>query len=311
MILHTRELSLPREIRSLAAMTEAGARHAEEGPDHCCSLFNARVTQGGFFMRGNGPSFGLKKFAEPRRSVAFRLRLTCIAGAIVFCATFAAPSPAQTAASGQAMAADLAGSDTCAPCHGEVVKSMAANPHAKAGHTGGTGAVTCESCHDAGKAHAESGDPGKIKGLKSAAQQNAACTSCHREKAGPFVYEHDVVKTEGCTACHFAHGGANPRMLNRAAVNTICQQCHSPSLASSAAHNQANQPLPCTSCHREIHGSNTHPNFFKTTSEDMSRRGQTFQSLMHVLTIGADVCRGAVRPLSNLEFGNDLQSGSR
>ena len=32
------------------------------------------------------------------------------------------------------------------------------------------------------------------------AQQDAVCTKCHTETAGPFVYEHAVVKTEGCTA---------------------------------------------------------------------------------------------------------------
>ncbi len=255
-------------------------------------------------MHCNRPSSGLKRFAGPRRWLALRGRMAFVAGAIVFWTTFVLAAPA----GGQAASDGTAGPDSCATCHRQVLKDFAASPHAKAEHADVHGAMACEKCHGPGKDHADSGDPGKIKGLKPAAQQDAVCTSCHREKAGPFVYEHDVVKTEGCTACHFAHGGPNPRMLNRAAVNTICQQCHSPSVA---AHTPETQSQTCTSCHSEIHGSNTHPDFFKTVSEDMSRRGRISQSLMHVLTIGADVCRGAVRPLISLEFGNDLQSGSR
>lgn len=251
-------------------------------------------------MLGNGPSISLKRFATPRRWPASRARLAGILGAIVFWVTFVAPSPAQQNASGQTPPADLAGSDTCATCHSQAVKDFSGSPHAKAGHTDPSVAVTCENCHGAGKAHADSADPGKIKGLKSAAQQDAVCTGCHREKAGPFVYEHDVVKTEGCTACHFAHGGPNPRMLNRATVNTICQQCHFPS---AAAHSPATQSQACTACHIEIHGSNTHPNFFKTVSQDMSPRGRSRQNLIHVSTIGADACCGAVRPLAAWNLG--------
>jgi DmsE family decaheme c-type cytochrome len=94
---------------------------------------------------------------------------------------------------------------------------------------------------------------------------------CHTETAGPFVYEHAVVKTEGCTACHTPHGGPNPRLLNRASVNTICLQCHSPSpnfttaTPIGPAHNQATQYQSCTICHTSIHGSNTSPIFFNST----------------------------------------------
>ena len=90
------------------------------------------------------------------------------------------------------------------------------------------------------------------------------------ETAGPFVYEHAVVKTEGCVACHFPHGGPNPRLLNRANVNTICLQCHSPSPNFTTsqplgpAHNQAVQYQSCTICHTEIHGSNISAVFFAT-----------------------------------------------
>jgi predicted CXXCH cytochrome family protein len=83
------------------------------------------------------------------------------------------------------------------------------------------------------------------------------------------VYEHAVVKTEGCVACHSPHGSPNPRLLNRANVNTICLGCHSPSQNFSTgepigpAHNQALQYQSCTICHTDVHGSNVSPVLFK------------------------------------------------
>ncbi len=125
------------------------------------------------------------------------------------------------------------------------------------------GLVKCSDCHD------PHGSFGK-KGLKSSTQQDAVCTKCHAETAGPFVYEHDVVKTEGCSSCHSPHGSPNPRLLNRANVNTLCLQCHSPSpnyttgLPIGPAHNQNLQYQSCTICHTSIHGSNVSAVFFNT-----------------------------------------------
>ena len=148
----------------------------------------------------------------------------------------------------------------CFQCHIDTKPQFSMPFH----HKVEEGLMQCTDCHD------PHGTFGR-KGLKSAAQQDAVCTKCHSETAGPFVYEHDVVKTEGCTACHFPHGGPNARLLNRASVNTICLQCHSPSpnfttspAPTGPAHNQAVQYQSCTICHTDIHGSNTHPHFFKT-----------------------------------------------
>jgi DmsE family decaheme c-type cytochrome len=127
------------------------------------------------------------------------------------------------------------------------------------------GLMKCTDCHDAHGTF-------NRKNLRASAQMDAVCTKCHSETAGPFVYEHSVVKTEGCTACHFPHGGPNPRLINRASVNTLCLQCHSPSpnfttagLPAGPAHNQATQYQACTTCHTSIHGSNTSPIFFNST----------------------------------------------
>ena len=148
----------------------------------------------------------------------------------------------------------------CYQCHTDIKPQFSMPFH----HKVNEGLVQCSDCHDPHGTFEK-------KGLKSAAQQDAVCVKCHTETAGPFVYEHDVVKTEGCVACHTPHGGPNPRLLNRANVNTICLQCHSPSTNFTTlaplgpSHNQAAQYQSCTICHTSIHGSNTSGVFFNST----------------------------------------------
>lgn len=148
----------------------------------------------------------------------------------------------------------------CYQCHTDVKPQFNMPFH----HKVEEGLVKCSDCHDP---HGTT----IAKGLRASSQQDAVCTKCHTETAGPFVYEHAAVKTEGCMACHTPHGGPNPRLLNRANVNTICLQCHSPSpnfstagLPSGPAHNQAAQYQSCTICHTDIHGSNVSSVFFNT-----------------------------------------------
>ena len=147
----------------------------------------------------------------------------------------------------------------CFQCHTDVKPQFSMPFH----HKVNEGLVQCTDCHD------PHGTFGK-KALLSSVQQDMVCTKCHTETAGPFVYEHNVVKTEGCTACHTPHGGPNPRLLNRANVNTICLQCHSPStnfttgLPIGPSHNQQAQYQSCIICHTNIHGSNVSPVFFNS-----------------------------------------------
>jgi DmsE family decaheme c-type cytochrome len=147
----------------------------------------------------------------------------------------------------------------CYQCHTDIKPQFSMPFH----HKVNEGLMKCTDCHD------PHGTFGR-KNLLSAVQQDAVCTKCHTETAGPFVYEHPVVKTEGCTACHTPHGGPNPRLLNRANVNTLCLQCHSPSpnfttSPTPSFHNQAAQYQACTNCHTSIHGSNTSSIFFNST----------------------------------------------
>ena len=150
----------------------------------------------------------------------------------------------------------------CYACHTDVKPAFAQPFH----HKVDEGLLTCSDCHD---------PHGTFKGrqLKSTADQNAICTKCHSETAGPFAFEHPVVKAEGCIACHSPHGSPNPRLLNVSNVNTLCLQCHSatnlkafPNAVSEQGgpvHNQAAQYTPCTNCHSQIHGSNATFNFFR------------------------------------------------
>jgi DmsE family decaheme c-type cytochrome len=150
----------------------------------------------------------------------------------------------------------------CYSCHTDVKPAFAQPFH----HKVDEGLMTCSDCHDS---------HGTFQGkmLKTTADQNAICTKCHSETAGPFVFEHPVVKAEGCTTCHSPHGSPNARLLNVSNVNTLCLQCHSqinlaafPNAVSEQGgpvHNQATQYVACTNCHSQIHGSNATYNFFR------------------------------------------------
>ncbi len=151
----------------------------------------------------------------------------------------------------------LAQPELCYGCHTETKAAFSQPSH----HRVNEGLMTCSDCHNP---HGTFLD----KNLKSAADGNAICTKCHADAAGPFVYEHPPIKTEGCTSCHFAHGSPNPRLLTRSNVNSLCLQCHTASDKFTAPgtpsfHNMANQYQACTTCHVQIHGSNASFVFFK------------------------------------------------
>ena len=137
----------------------------------------------------------------------------------------------------------------CFQCHTDVKSAFSMPFH----HKVNEGLVQCSDCHD------PHGTFGKAN-LKSTAAMTQVCTKCHTETAGPFVYEHAVIKAEGCTACHTPHGSANARLLKRPSVNLVCVECHSPSPNFSAGadtHNQNGASInTCTICHTAIHGSN-------------------------------------------------------
>jgi DmsE family decaheme c-type cytochrome len=132
-------------------------------------------------------------------------------------------------------------------------------------HRVNEGLVQCSDCHDP---HGTVGP----KQVRTSATQDAICFTCHTDKQGPFVFEHEPVKIEGCASCHIPHGGANAHMLRVSNVNLLCLQCHTNSLMNGKTGNAPGTPSfhsqqtffkSCTLCHIQVHGSNFDPTFFK------------------------------------------------
>ncbi len=58
---------------------------------------------------------------------------------------------------------------------------------------------------------------------------NATCYTCHAEKRGPFVHNHEPVQ-DNCASCHNPHGSNVAGML-KARDPILCNQCHTPHIA--------------------------------------------------------------------------------
>jgi DmsE family decaheme c-type cytochrome len=146
--------------------------------------------------------------------------------------------------------------DLCYSCHAQQKPQFAMPFH----HRVNEGLVQCSDCHNP---HGTVG----AKQVRASAAQDAVCFTCHADKRGPFVFEHEPVKVEGCESCHTPHGSPNAHMLKVSNVNLLCLSCHTTSFANAPGapsfHNQAAQYQACTLCHTQIHGSNVDPTLFK------------------------------------------------
>jgi DmsE family decaheme c-type cytochrome len=146
--------------------------------------------------------------------------------------------------------------ELCYSCHAQQKPQFAMPFH----HRVNEGLVKCDDCHN---------PHGTVKAnqIRTSAAQDAVCFTCHTDKRGPFVFEHEAVKIEGCAACHTPHGSPNVHMLKTSNVNLLCLSCHTTSFANAPGapsfHNQAAQYQACTLCHSQIHGSNFDHTFFK------------------------------------------------
>ncbi|MEY8689839.1 MAG: DmsE family decaheme c-type cytochrome [Leptothrix sp. (in: b-proteobacteria)] len=157
--------------------------------------------------------------------------------------------------------------EVCFACH----KSERAQTHRLSTHPLAAGKMSCSDCHNP---HGSVGPK-----LMSKDSVNETCASCHAEKRGPFLWEHEPA-TESCANCHTPHGSNNAPLL-KARAPWLCQNCHSGDHAAqvnSGANLQdggvttanGKQPLAgaaaraqmggraCLSCHMVVHGSN-HP----------------------------------------------------
>lgn len=142
----------------------------------------------------------------------------------------------------------------CAGCHriqrNETLKAFA--------HPIEDGKMGCTGCHSP---HGESVEAQLVRRTV-----NDTCLTCHAEKRGPHLWEHQPV-TEDCTLCHAPHGSNHPGMLTRRAP-LLCQGCHAqaghPSLVhdadgiATAVPSQYLLGNSCLNCHTQVHGSN-HP----------------------------------------------------
>lgn len=151
--------------------------------------------------------------------------------------------------------------ELCYSCHLEKKAEFEMPFH----HRVNEGLVQCSDCHNP---HGTVGP----KQVRTSATQDAVCFTCHMDKQGPFVFEHQPVKIEGCASCHIPHGGANAHMLRVSNVNLLCLQCHTNSLMNAKTGNAPGTPSfhsqqtffkSCTLCHIQVHGSNFDPTFFK------------------------------------------------
>ncbi len=143
--------------------------------------------------------------------------------------------------------------ETCVQCH----KTQVAKLHRAAHMPVREGKMECSTCHNP---HGSQ----NVKMLREGNSINEACTSCHAEKRGPFLWEH-APNRESCITCHDPHGSNNERMLV-AKPPMLCQRCHTHSRHPATIYdttqvlNRNNRVVgrSCVNCHSQIHGSN-HP----------------------------------------------------
>ena len=134
----------------------------------------------------------------------------------------------------------------CGSCHPGSIAEFRGASH----HPVPEGRLVCSDCHSL---HPTKEAKVNHNGLKG------KCVTCHTEKAGPFLYEHDPVAGftgNGCVECHRPHGTNNPEMLN-SITRGLCAQCHTEKLAQ----HYPGQTCWTAGCHVASHGSNTSPRF--------------------------------------------------
>src|ERR1019366_9293423 len=147
--------------------------------------------------------------------------------------------------------------EVCFICH----KEQRAQINRPSHHPIPEGKMACSDCHNP---HGSVGPK-----LMKRDSVNETCYTCHMEKRGPFVHNHEPVDDD-CTNCHNPHGTTAESMLKMRAP-FLCNTCHTPhgvvqpSLAGQTAAAPSVSPLngstitqgrACLNCHTEVHGSN-------------------------------------------------------
>ena len=144
----------------------------------------------------------------------------------------------------------------CATCHRDKIAKLDRSGHMPVRE----GKMQCTTCHNPHGAT-------NVKLLRKGDSIAEACTSCHADKRGPYLWEHAPAR-DGCTTCHDPHGSSNERMLV-SKPPILCQRCHvatrHPStiydaglIGAGATPSIRVYARSCVTCHSAIHGSN-HP----------------------------------------------------
>jgi DmsE family decaheme c-type cytochrome len=148
--------------------------------------------------------------------------------------------------------------DLCLGCHIQRRADFSKPFH----HRVREGSVFCTDCHNPHTGMDR-------RQLRILSNGETACTKCHTEKKGPFVFEHAGLVIRDCQACHEPHGSVNAKMLIRSTVRGLCLECHSSSTGVLTAQPPAFHDLRvpryqnCTTCHVKIHGSNSSSKFLR------------------------------------------------
>lgn len=151
--------------------------------------------------------------------------------------------------------------ESCNQCHAAVAAEMQLPSH----HPVREGRMSCASCHDP---HAATEAQ-----LRTEMRVNDLCYTCHQDKEGPFIFEHEPV-VEDCRLCHTPHGSVANNLLT-ANEPMLCYQCHEPHFHAALVsppgtvdvggthrenpHGTASMNVAfttkCSQCHSQIHGT--------------------------------------------------------
>lgn len=151
--------------------------------------------------------------------------------------------------SGDPMLKRATAQQACLACHSSIKHTL----HQRSRHPVKELKTVCTDCH---ASHGSLSASGEL--VESSVRQ--LCLECHKEKTGPYLFEHEPV-TEDCGLCHKPHGSQHPSLL-KSRSPFLCQQCHiAADHPGQLPRGLANSNIAgggCLNCHGAIHGSN-HP----------------------------------------------------